>query len=445
MKDLTRGNIYKNFILFAIPMVLAGVFSQAYSIIDTAIAGKFIGENALAAIGATSPLISFISSAFWGFNSGVAVYIAHLFGKKSYKGIKDTILTCVLPEILLMIAIAASLIIFRHQIFDLLNVSKKIYDDAMAYFITYVAGFFLIVLNDTGVKITNALGISEYPFYMSLLAAVLNVTGNLFTILHLKWGVFGLAFSSVFAALIVNIAYFIKIASCLRDLGVAGHKARFDGFIFRDSAKYTISNMTQQGVMYISGVLVSPMINILGKDATASYTVSLQVYNIIATVYQNSTKTLSNFTAQADGAGKRNIFKKGVLAGLIQSILFALPLVLLCIFIPEKIAGIFLDENATPTTLSYSVIFLKYYLPFVIINITANLFHAFFRGLGSRAPLILSTVSGSLARIIFSYFLIPQMGMQGMFTGWVMFWLFDALCGVLYYIGFLRKEKQKSG
>ena len=150
----------------------------------------------LSAVPAASAGASF-SSAFWGFNSGVAVYIAHLFGKKSYKGIKDTILTCVLPEILLMIAIATSLIIFRHQIFDLLNVSKKIYDDAMAYFITYVAGFFLIVLNDTGVKITNALGISEYPFYMSLLAAVLNVTGNLFTILHLKWGVFGLAFSSV--------------------------------------------------------------------------------------------------------------------------------------------------------------------------------------------------------------------------------------------------------
>ncbi len=445
MKDLTRGNVYKNFILFAIPMVLAGVFSQAYSIIDTAIAGKFIGESALAAIGATSPLISFISSAFWGFNSGIAVYIAHLFGAKSYKGIKDTILTCVLPEILLMLTIATTLIVFRHQIFSLLKVDEKIYADAMAYFVTYVAGYFLVILNDTGVKITNALGISEYPFYMSLLAALLNVSGNLFTVLYLKWGVFGLAFSSVFSALIVNIAYFIKIASCLKDLGVSRHKARFDGFILRDSSKYTLSNMAQQGIMYTSGVIVSPMINTLGPDATASYTVCLQVYNIIATVYQNSTKTLSNFTAQAEGAGKRSILKKGVTAGLVQSILFALPLVLSCIFLPREIAGIFLDENATPTTVSYSVTFLKYYLPLVLINVLANLFHAFFRGLGSRAPLILSTVFGSLARIIFSYFLIPQMGMQGMFTGWVMFWLFDALCGVLYYIGFLRNEKQKSG
>ena len=91
MKDLTRGNIYKTFILFAIPLVLSGVLSQCYNLIDTVIAGKFLGDNGLAAIGCTAAFISFSSSIFWGYAAGASIHIAALFGARKYRDIKAAV------------------------------------------------------------------------------------------------------------------------------------------------------------------------------------------------------------------------------------------------------------------------------------------------------------------------------------------------------------------
>ena len=147
MKDLTSGNIYKNFILFAIPMVFAGLFSQMYATIDTVIAGKYLGEDGLAAIGATAPLISFFSSAFWGLSSGFSIYIANLFGAKEYRLIKNTVFTGVTVFCTLIFSLSLLLVIFQGQIFEFLKVDESIAKEAGAYFSVYLLGLFLIMMN----------------------------------------------------------------------------------------------------------------------------------------------------------------------------------------------------------------------------------------------------------------------------------------------------------
>ena len=208
MKDLTSGNIYKNFILFAIPMVLSGMLSQAYSTIDTVIAGKFIGDTALAAVGATSPLISFMSSIFWGFGVGFAVYVARLFGAGEYIKIKNVIYTCLIISGAVLLTVSALLIIFKGPVFSLFNISQN--SDTVTYFVCYMAGFVFIILSSYGVFLTNSLGIGSFPFIMSILSAILNISGNIFTVVFLGWGVFGLAISSVIAAMAVCICYVFK-------------------------------------------------------------------------------------------------------------------------------------------------------------------------------------------------------------------------------------------
>lgn len=434
MKDLTSGNIYKNFILFAIPMVLSGMLSQAYATIDTVIAGKFIGDTALAAIGATSPLISFISSMFWGFGTGFSIYIARLFGAQDYKKIKSVLLSGLLTVACIIIGISALCIIFKDPIFSFLKIDSQTAEAAADYFICYMTGFVLIMGNSYGVFLMNAFGIGTFPFIMSVLSAVLNVSGNIFSVVVLDMGVLGLALSSVVAAGVVVICYFFKLRQIFKEMGVSGERASFDRNGLWASTHYALPNMLQQMTMYAAGMVISPMINNMGKDATAAYTVAHRVYEINASVYQNSSKTVSNYTSQACGAGKYHLLKKGAKVGVIQALLFALPFISACALFPETIAGLFFDGDASPKSIEYAVLFLSRFLPLIIINVFANFFHAFFRGLGEKSPLIISTFFGSLARILVSLLLISKMGMTGMYIGWVASWVADAVAGLLFYL-----------
>ena len=123
MKNLTSGNIYKNFILFAIPMVLAALLSQAYNTIDTIIAGKFLGESGIAAVGATSAFITFVSSIFWGFGTGLSVYVAKLFGALEYRKLRDDIYSNVILLVAVEVVVSGLILLLRKQIYELLKVS----------------------------------------------------------------------------------------------------------------------------------------------------------------------------------------------------------------------------------------------------------------------------------------------------------------------------------
>ncbi len=441
MKDLTSGNIYKNFILFAIPMVLAGLFSQMYSTIDTVIAGKYLGDEGLAAIGATAPLISFVSSAFWGLSSGFSIYIANLFGAKEFRLIKNAVFTGVTIFCTAIFSLSLLLVIFQNPIFDFLQVDEEIISEASAYFTVYVLGLFLIMMNTTGLLMINSFGIGTFPFVMSVLSAVMNISGNIFTIVVLHWGVFGIALSSVVAAAAVDICYIFKFRSCYKEMGISEYKACFNVSSFLSSAGYALPNMIQQMIMYGSGFVVSPLVNSIGKSATAAYTVCYRVFEINASVYQNSSKTLANYIAQAKGGKKEHLFSKGVKVGFIQGFVFVLPFVLLPVIFPKEVSSLFFNSGADNEALGYAEEFMRYFIPLIFINVVANLFHAFFRGLGSKSPLIVSTAAGTAVRILVSFILVSRLGMTGFFIGWVASWLADGVAGIIYYLIFVLKAK----
>ena len=174
-------------------MVLSGLLTQAYATIDTVIAGKYLGETGLAAVGATAPLITFVSSTFWGLSVGFAVYIANLFGSKQYARIKNAIFTGSVTFFSLILAISLVLIVFRNQLYSFLKIDALALHDADIYFTVYVAGLAFIIFNTFNLLIMNAFGISTFPFVMSILSAGLNIFGNIFTIVVLGWGKFGVA------------------------------------------------------------------------------------------------------------------------------------------------------------------------------------------------------------------------------------------------------------
>ncbi len=441
MKDLTSGNIYKNFFVFALPMVLAGVLSQMYHTIDTIIAGKLIGDNALAAIGATSPFMSFTNSFFWGYSCGIGIYVANLFGAKKYFRVKNVVTNNLWFVSFVIVLISVSTVVFKDFLYSFLQIDPKVLKDADVYFTICVLGNVFLLLQNTFLQIMNGLGDGSYPLKMSLLCAVINIAGNIFTVTKLNMGVAGLAVSSVVSAVIVVLFYLIKLRKCFKIMQCHNHKSLVSRRVIKETFHYSLPTMVQQSIMYFSSMVLSPIVNGIGSTATSSYTVILRVYDINAAIYQNSAKTIGSHTAQCYGAKKYNRIKKGFYVGVLQNIIFLIPTLFVCVFFPRQVCGLFFGDNASKLAFDYSVAFLKYFMPFIVLNVLANAYHNFFRAIDQMKALLIATLAGSAARIIFSVIFVKFFGYYGIFTGWVMFWVLDAAFGLLFYrFGSWRKE-----
>lgn len=427
MKDLTSGNIYKTFVFFAFPLVLSGILSQCYNLIDTVIAGQYLGDHGLAAIGSTSAFITFCSSIFWGYANGASIHIASLFGARKYTDIKQAVYHSLGFSALASFAFGISIVMCSDWILSFLKVDSLILPDAKVYLNIYALGFFMILLNNGFVQTLHSFGVSSFPFYMSLTSALLNISGNILTITVLDMGVEGVALSTVFAAFVVNICHILKLRSCFREMGVLNDKVVFDFQIIRKISSYALPCSIQQLIMYISGLLISPMINGIGSYASAAYTVVHQIQNIVATIFYNSSKIVGTYSAQCVGAGKISQLKKGVRTGLLQSTIYIIIPLFVCAFWAKEVCALFFPEGYTGEGLQYAIIFAQGYLPFIWFNLVNNLFHSFYRGTGSMKLLVSLTTTGSVARFVFSYIFIRLYGMQGVYIGWVLAWISECI------------------
>ena len=444
MKDLTKGNIYKTFLLFAIPMVLSSMLSQAYSTINTIMAGKLLGDGALAATGAVTPFSTFINSAVWGYGMGVGIYVSHLFGAKDFRSIKHTVLSnfCLINAVLLVIT--ALTLIFRYEIYDLLNIDPAILVDSDRYFVIITLGRAFVLFVANCAYVFHAIGDSAFPLFVSTLSAFLNIGVGAASILLLGLGVEGLALGTLTAGLICSVIYIFKLRAVFRQMQVQDEKVAFCFGVIRKTCRYSLTTMCQQAVMYFGTMFLSPMINGIGGAASASYTVSNRIYDINAAIYINSSKTVGSYTAQCYGAKKFHLIKKGMQVGVLQSLVLVMPVLLACTLFARPVANIFFAADADPTAVDYTVAFLRYFLPFLAINVFANLFHNFFRGMGKMRALFITTFAGTAARVVVSWILVGPYGIYGYYAGWVFAWVFDAAVGaIIYFFGSWRKQLPK--
>lgn len=444
MKDLTQGNIYKVFIFFAIPLVLSGLLSQAYGVINTMIAGKFLGEDGIAAIGSTNSFTELISSVFWGFSAGFSVFVARLFGAKDYAEMKTSIYSNCIFMAITIFAIAVSAVILIRPIFSFLKVDAGIYRDAAIYYRVYLLGLIFIIFNNTGVLIMNALGMSSYPLKMSILSTIMNICGNIFAVTVLKAGVLGIALSSVLSAVVVDICYFTKLKQSFKELNLRPAERLFDIKSVKRSFRYSLPGMFQQSALYFTSLWIAPLINGISASATAAYSVTLKIYEINAKNYQNSTKTLSTYTAQCIGAGKFDQIKKGVFVGFLQANLFLLPVLAICLIFSKEICRAFFPADYSGEAFQYTLDYVRYFLPFIVFNLVNSLFHGFYRGTGTMGILIFVTCVGAISNIIFSEIFTPLKGIYGIYLGLVLSWVTEAvITGILYFRGHWQKRLVK--
>lgn len=442
-KDLTSGNLTRNFLLFSFPLVLSSLLSQAFGLVDMMVAGRFLGEVGLAATGATSSFHSLFNAVFWGFFTGTSVYSAQLFGAGHYRELRTMLRSVGIFVAGVSLICSGIAVLLRVPLFRYLKVDPLIYDDAMRYFLIVMCGKVAMFMSGFFLYTLNAFGNTVLPFWMSLFSSVVNLCGNVFTVKVLNWGVAGLAVSTVFSNVIVVAVYFTVIRKCLAELPCGKEKLprRIDFGMIRRVARYGAPTALQQMIMYLCTFGLAPLVNGLGVFATAGYSVVQKVFGICQSFYYSSSRTVSNFVAQSVGAGKFGKIRKGLLAGFVQGLLYMMiPFVPFFLF-PSEICGLFFTKGFSGEALNTAVRFCRVFLPFLFFGFVTNLFHAFYRGFGAMKMLVAATALGAVVRLAFSYLFTPDMAMDGIYLAWVIAWVAEAIfAAIVFFLGY-RNEK----
>jgi putative MATE family efflux protein len=442
MKDLTKGNVIKVLLIFAIPLIISGLLSQTYNLFDLMVAGKFVGDNALGATGCSTTFIQFVSSLFWGFGVAVATITGELYGEKSYKRIVTATKTVLILNSAVMFLVCLFCIIFARQILTLLQVDEVVFEDAMTYFIIYFIALFFQSIYYQIVCILQSLGNSKYPLLVTVVTSIANLGLNLLFVLVFKLGVFGLAIATLISGIIGFILGFIKILKTIKELG-GDFKLEFSKEELNLLLKIGIPCILQQSALYLSSVVVQPVVNGLGKDVSAGYSVAMNINLLLNAIYHSISRTVATYTSQSKGARLYNNFSRGIKVGMLLQVLFCAPLCILIAIFPNEISSVFLNTKDS-ACLPYATQYVVLCIPFTIFVSYGNLMHSFYKSVEAVKTVFVSTLIFTIARITFTYVIPNQNYLFSVYLGLSLAWVVEAIVlTIIYFSGIWKSKEQK--
>lgn len=412
IKKLYEGNVRKNYLLFAIPLILSALLSQSYSFVNSMMIGEFIGSEAFSATAVTAELVELLNSIFFGYLTGIGIYVSVLFGKGDYEKMLNVIKLNFLLSASLAIIISLVCNLFCKQIFDVLNVNDDIYENAEAYFRTYVCGYLILQFNWGFTYISNGMGLTKIPLLTSVATGIINVGLN-----YLFLGVLGRsigysALATIIASSITTAIYFYIYAKLFKNMGVGRVKFAISKDLMLKSVEYGSPSALQQMAMYACTAMISPITNTCTTAAIAGYAVANKARSLILAVYQNSSKANTSFVAQAMGAGKIDKLKQGIRIGISQGLLFFGVALGIFVIFAKQFTLLFLDPAEDAEAIAISINTIRFLFPFIVFNVFNNLFHGIFRAVGSGTLMFISTMIYAVSYVIYAYILFAVLPLE---------------------------------
>lgn len=433
-KNLTEGNIYLNLLFYALPLIVSNMLASAYSTVDGIIAGRFIDEFALGAISATGSVDSLLTGLFQGFAVGFSIYISHLFGKGDYSAIKRDTVNMIIFIGAISVGVSALVLFFQNDLMRYLNVAPELFADAKKYFIIYAMGYVVFFINLFLVNSLYALGITFFSLYVTLISALLNIAGNLVTVLVFGMGVEGLAIATVLSSLVSTVVYSVLLCRAFRELGGEKTSYRFSFSCVKHSFRYAvpaaIQNLSFHGVSFI----ISPAINALGAVVTTEYNICNRLYALCTMSLWGIASAFACYTAQSAGEGNIQKIRRGVWIGFWMTWVTVLPFVAVFSAFGGPIASIFFPKGYEGEALSHAVRYAHVYLPFVVsVQLIQHFYHTYLRSLGRVSVVLGITVTGSVVRVAITLLLTPVIGLDGVFLAQLLGWAIDSIISFILY------------
>ena len=432
MKDLTVGKEGRLIFYFALPMLFGNIFQQLYTIVDSVIVGNYIGKEALAAIGASFPVIFLLISLIIGISMGSTIIIGQYFGAKDFVNCKKAIDTMFVFLFFSSISISILGIVFSRAIFEMMKLPPDIIPQAMIYFNIYSAGLiFMFGYNGTS-AVLRGLGDSKTPLYFLIIATVLNIILVILFVAVFHWGIAGSSIATVLAQAFSFILSIIYINKNNKGFKFSLNNIQFDKEIFYKSLKIGIPSGLQQAFVALGMLALFRIANDFGTDVIAAYSAAGRIDSFASLPAMNFSAALSSFVAQNIGANKIDRVKQGLKMTLIMTILISVAVSLVAVFFGDYIMLMFSsDRNVMEIGHRYLIIVSSFYVVFS----SMFAFQGVLRGAGDTLiPMFITIAALWVFRVPCSYYLSKIMGSDGIWWGIPIGWGFGFVFSGIYYL-----------
>ena len=344
--DLTEGKPSKILWSFSIPMLLSVVFQQLYNIVDSIVAGKFVGAQALAAVGASYPITMIFMAIATGANVGAAVIISQLFGAKNFEKLKTSIFTSIISMTVLAAIFTIFGIVFCSGMLKMLSTPENIFSDSMTYLNIYIGGLIFLFLYNICTGIFTAMGDSKTPLYFLIMSSVGNIILDLVFVIVFNMGVAGVGWATFIAQGISVVLSFFVFMIQLRKLKI-GKTTLFDMTELVTMAKIAFPSILQQSTVSIGLMLVQSSVNNFGSEVLAGFSAAMRIESVCVVPMAAIGNALSSYTAQNIGAGKMERVPQGYKCANIMVIISGIVILAVIELFNGQIMSLFMGGDAT--------------------------------------------------------------------------------------------------
>ncbi|MCM1324247.1 MAG: MATE family efflux transporter [Acetobacter sp.] len=441
IKDMTTGNALKLILLFSLPILLGNIFQQLYQLADIFIVGRLLGENALAAVGASAPIyFTFLIIAF-SFTGGLTAVTAQRFGAGDNDGVRRSVTHSIRASLVLSLGLTILLVSVLKPLMHLLNVPESIFTDSYHFILILSSALILIVAFNLLSGFIRALGDSKTPLYFLIFSTVLNILFNYILIKYAKLGVIGSALGTLCAIAISVICCILYIKKYYPILRLKKEDWRYNPAFMREHLHIAIPMSIQFSILSLSIMVIQAVSNSFGEQVIVGLTISLRVEQLATQPLMAIGLAMATFVAQNYGAGKISRIRSAVRQT--SAVSFAISIVMsACVFFfGRQVLGSFL-ENPDPAAInigmSYLAISIMFYFFLGMIFIFKNT-------LQSMGKPFYPVISGFVELGIRSYaaiYLAHKIGYEGIYYASPLAWVGGAIVVFIgYYLNLYRRSE----
>lgn len=433
-KDLTKGNVNKTLLLFALPMLIGNIFQQLYNITDTIIVGHKIGADAIAAVGVSFPIVFLLIAVSVGIGIGCNVVVSQLFGAKKYKEIKKASYTALISAFICGSILTYLGLSISEPILNLLKTPSNIMVVSEEYLNIIFCGSVFVFLYNVSTNIFNALGNSRTPLVFLILSAILNIGLDYYCIVNLKMGVAGAAYATIIAQGVAAFLAVVDLIYRLQKLNNEKVDKIYDVSLLKTMSKIAIPSMLQQAFVSLGMMALQGVVNRFGSDVVAGYTAACKIDSIAMMPTLNLSNALATFTAQNIGAKKIERIKQAFKVSIITSVIFTIVIILLIFNFGPQFIQMFLDGTSNEAVIDFGVEYMKNICVFYIIMAIFFNSASILRGSGLMRGFIVSSVVNISVRILFAYAFVGILGKASIWYSIVAGWTLGGIISTSIYL-----------
>ena len=439
-KDLTVGKPSTVLWQFCLPLFGSIVFQQLYNIADSFVAGRFIGENALAAVGNSYEItLIFIAFAF-GCNIGCSVVVSSLFGGRQYGEMKTAVSTAMIFSAVVCLTLMAGGLIFCDPLLAAIQTPAELLADSKLYLDIYIWGLPFVFFYNISTGIFSALGDSKTPFLFLAASSLSNIAVDILFVTAFKMGVAGVAWATFLCQGVSCVLAVLVIALRLKKIHTTQPVRPFSLPILKRLAIIAIPSIAQQSFISVGNILIQGVINGFGPAVMAGYSASIKLNNLVITSFTTLANGISNYTAQNLGAEKPQRVREGFRAGLKLVWSLCVPLVALYLLAGNLLLRAFMD-NPSQGALDSGIAFLRVVAPFYFVVSTKLVADGILRGAGLMRQFVIATFTDLILRVVLAFILsATALGSTGIWCAWPIGWGVATALSVLFYRASAARE-----